>query len=275
VSPISGGVFAGSRRARPGLWIAAALMIFVAGPLPGVEIEAESLRPEQALLAIFALETQIQTERALVDRVEAQYRANLEERTRYRTRLERLASDLDTAWAAPEEATDPEALERADDELERLEKALVLAWDEGRRLRRELLTGRARLEILRGRLDQLSATLPASAESLTGYWDVRLLSGGERGLFFLVQSGAVLTGEYGLEGGYRGSLQGTFVDGQVMLQRIDTRLGRIMDLDGTVAADGKSIRGTWRRHDLSSGRPATGAWSATRRDPSASEESAP
>jgi hypothetical protein len=251
------------------------LTMIAVRPAAGAEIEADSLRPEQALLAIFALETQIQTENTLVDRVEDQYKANLEERTRYRTRLERLAADLDTAWAAPEEATDAEALARADDELERLEKAMVLAWDEGRRLRREILTGRARLAILRGRLAELSATLPATAESLTGYWDVRLLSGGERGVFFLVQSGAVLSGEYGLEGGYKGSLQGTYVDGQVMLQRIDTRLGRIMDLDGTVAADGKSIRGTWRRHDLSSGRPATGAWSATRREPSASEEPAP
>jgi hypothetical protein len=255
--------------------LAAALAIIAAGSAAAAEIDAESLRPEQALLAIFALETQIQTENSLVDRVEEQYRANLDERTRYKTRLDRLAADLDTAWAAPEEATDSEALARADDELERLEKAMVLSWDEGRRLRREILTGRSRLAIMRGRLAELSATLPASAESLTGYWDVRLLSGGERGLFFLVQSGAVLSGEYGLEGGYKGSLQGTYVDGQVMLQRIDTRLGRIMDLDGTVAADGKSIRGTWRRHDLSSGRPATGAWSATRRDPSASEEPAP
>jgi hypothetical protein len=255
--------------------IAIAVAIVVARPSSGADIDPDSLRPEQALLAIFALETQIQTENTLVDRVMEQYRANLEERTRYRTRLERLAADLDTAWAAPEEGTDTEGLARADDELERLEKAMVLAWDEGRRLRREILTGRARLAILRGRLEELTAALPATAESLTGYWDVRLLSGGERGLFFLVQSGAVLSGEYGLEGGYKGSLQGTFVDGQVMLQRIDTRLGRIMDLDGTVAADGKSIRGTWRRHDLSSGRPATGAWSATRREPSESAEPAP
>ena len=275
MSPSGGKRVASLRRARRRLRVLAGLALLVAWPALGVEIEAESLRPEQALLAIFALETQIQTERALVDRVEEQYRANLDERTRYRTRLERLGADLDTAWAAPEGTADAEALERADDELERLEKAMVLAWDEGRRLRREILTGRARLDLLRGRLDELSATLPASAESLTGYWDVRLLSGGERGVFFLVQSGAVLTGEYGLEGGFKGSLQGTLVDGQVMLQRIDTRLGRIMDLDGTVAADGKSIRGTWRRHDLSSGRPATGAWSATRRDPAASTEPAP
>ena len=30
-------------------------------------------------------------------------------------------------------------------------------------------------------------------------------------------------------------------------------------------ADGDAIRGTWRRYDLSDGRPATGAWVANRR----------
>lgn len=234
------------------------------------------MRPEEALVAIFSLETQIQTEDALLTRVETQYRANLDERERYRTRLDRLASDLESAWQAPEETFDAEAVDRADDELERLEKALLLSWDEGRRLRREMLQGRDRIALLRARLERLTRTLPSDTETLTGYWDVQILSGGEKGVFFLVQSGAVLSGEYGLEGGFRGSLQGTLVDGQVLLHRIDTRLGRVMDLDGAVSADGQAIKGTWRRYDLSGGRPATGGWTAARRKrPEAAEPEEP
>jgi hypothetical protein len=102
---------------------------------------------------------------------------------------------------------------------------------------------------------------------MTGYWDIVFLPGDQRGVFFLDHSAAVLTGEYALEGGFHGSLQGTVIDGKVVLHRIDSRLGRVMDLDGTLSPDGLSIRGTWKRFDLSDGRQASGAWSATRRSP--------
>ena len=225
----------------------------------------ELVRPEEAMLAIFTLENQLRTEGVLLTGMETEYDANLIERARYTARLQRLYADLESGWVAPEETFDPARLRRGDDELAKLEKAQDLAWDEGRRLRREMLRARSRISLLRVQLSQLLASLPADAESLTGYWDVVLLGGGERGVFFLVQSGAVLSGEYGLQGGYRGSLQGTFIDRSIVLHRIDTRLGRVMDLDGSISADGKVIRGSWQRYDLSSGRPATGSWVANRR----------
>lgn len=229
------------------------------------------LRPEQSLLAIFNLESQIRVESAILRQAEERYEANLEERDRYDQRLARLYAELEAGWQAPPETFDPDGIRRADEELERLEKAQELAWAEGRRLRRSMLESRSRIGMLRTQVDGLLRTLPSDRESLTGYWDVTFLSGGEQGVFFLVQSGAVLTGEYGLQGGFRGSLQGTYIDDQVALQRIDTRLGRVMDLEGLVSAEGDAIRGTWRRFDLSSGKPATGAWVARRREAASDE----
>jgi hypothetical protein len=225
----------------------------------------EVLRPEETLMAIFNLDNQIRIEQSLLAELLAQYEASAEERDRYVQRLERLYGELEAAWDAPPESFDAEAVRRLDDELERLEKAQEIAWSTGRRLRREVMQSRQRVDLLREQVDRLLQALPSDTESLTGYWDVTLLSGGERGVFVLVQSGAVLSGEYGLQGGFRGSLQGTLIDGQVVLHRIDTRLGRVMDLDGLVSTDGNAIRGTWRRYDLSDGRPATGAWVANRR----------
>jgi len=252
-------------RRRPARLAHGLLALAAAWVAAGEARAVELVRPEEALMALFALETQIGMEQSLLAGVELRYQANVEERTRYGARLDRLYGELEAAWAEEEETFDEDAVERGDGELERLEKAQLLAWDEGRRLRREMLKARARLRLLRDQVERLAGSMPSDAESLTGYWDVLFLAGAQRGVFFLIQSGAILTGEYGLEGGYRGSLQGTFVDGQVVLHRIDTRLGRVMDLDGAVSADGESIRGTWRRYDLSGGRPATGAWTATRR----------
>ena len=226
----------------------------------------EMLRPEQAMMAIFNLENQIRMEASLLVETESRYEENQDERGRYDDRLARLYGELEAAWTAPPETFDAEGARQADDDLERLEKAQELAWDEGRRLRRDMLESRARLRLLRAQVDRLLQALPADRESLTGYWDVTLLTGGERGVFFLVQSGAVLSGEYGLQGGFRGSLQGTFIDNQVVLHRIDTQLGRVMDLDGMVSAEGDAIRGTWQRFNLSSGKPASGAWIARRRE---------
>ncbi len=88
---------------------------------------------------------------------------------------------------------------------------------------------------------------------------------GDKGVFTLRQSGTLLAGEYSLEGGWRGSLQGTFVDGKVHLSRIDAKLGRSSDLEGTVSPDGRTIRGNWTNFILSGGEPVTGSWVARKR----------
>jgi len=167
--------------------------------------------------------------------------------------------------AAPGEDFDAADVGRRDQELERLEKAQDLTWDEGRRLRQRMMDAKQRLEFLQQERQELIGSLPAATESMTGYWDIVFVPGGQRGVFFLNHSAAILTGEYSLEGGFHGSVQGTLIDQKVLLHRIDSRLGRVMDLDGTLSADGLSIKGVWRRFDLSDGRQSTGAWSATRR----------
>lgn len=123
-----------------------------------------------------------------------------------------------------------------------------------------------RLELLGQQLD----TLRADSESrergvLTGTWDLVLMPAQQRGTCSLRQTGAVITGTYRLEGGWTGSLQGTLVNRKVFLVRIDSQLGKSMELEGYLSEDGRRIRGSWLSYELAGSDGATGQWSAQRR----------
>ena len=59
--------------------------------------------------------------------------------------------------------------------------------------------------------------------------------------------------------------KGGLVNRKVYLVRIDSKLGKSMELEGYLSADGKRIRGTWLNFELAGREGATGQWSATRR----------
>jgi len=242
----------------------ALLMLGICAALPAWSA-VELVRPEETLLALYTLETQKEMENEMLASLHAAYSENQDERERFAVRLERLYAELEAALAESGDDFDADEIARRDQELERLEKAQTLAWDEGRRLRQRMLDALNRLALLQQKVDDLIGSMPSADESMTGYWDVVFVPGEQRGVFFLNHSAAILTGEYALEGGFHGSLQGTVIDQNVVLHRIDSRLGRVMDLDGSLSADGLSIKGVWRRFDLSDGRQSSGAWSATRR----------
>jgi hypothetical protein len=123
-----------------------------------------------------------------------------------------------------------------------------------------------RLELLAQQLDTLRAARETrERESLSGTWDLVLMPAQQRGSCTLRQTGAVISGTYQLAGGWTGSFQGTLVNRKVFLVRIDSQLGKSMELEGFVAADGNRIRGTWLSYELAGAEGATGEWSAQRR----------
>jgi hypothetical protein len=81
----------------------------------------------------------------------------------------------------------------------------------------------------------------------------------------LRQEGTLVSGTYELDGGFSGSLQGTLVNRKVLLHRIDSRLGKSMELEGYLSADGRSIRGSWLNYELAGREGARGQWLAQRR----------
>ena len=232
-----------------------------AGFLPPGEL----LRPETTLAALMGLEVDRQIEqRLLVADLERLVAWNAR-RDRALERLRALYGDLDGAFS-----TDPDATAAANaGDLERrildLESRLFGIGGEGRDLRQRIQERRLRLGILTAKMNEITALLPADADTLTGIWDVTMAPVDEDGVFSLYQTGTLLTGEYALEGGWHGSLEGTVIDGKVYLERIDARKGRFASFSGRLDPDGRTIRGTWQERDLTANRPVEGQWLAHRR----------
>jgi len=100
---------------------------------------------------------------------------------------------------------------------------------------------------------------------MTGTWDISLLRPA-RVAAVPEQSGAIVTGTYVLDGGYSGSVQGTFVNRKVVLEAGSTPGSPLGAARGFLAPDGTRIRargyvGTRRRDG------GEGQWNGVRAAP--------
>ncbi len=142
--------------------------------------------------------------------------------------------------------------------------------------RRQLLEAR-RLQLLRdlaGAYGELAATRLLLSENkaqmrraqqvLDGHWAIGLMPSGLKGDFFLDQNGTLVAGEYRLENGQTGNLQGTFISGHLLLERIDSQYGKIGRYEAALGKDPNALKGTWYSYDLTSGQPLTGAFTMDR-----------
>jgi hypothetical protein len=242
------------------LTVVTASLLFPMPPLRGQDLK----RPEEQLAAIYSLKVQLEIEQHRLDDALQRYNEQAHAREEARARLNRLYDDLDAMVQGRSDA-DRALMQSREDEIAQVERTVEGLTQETRQIRAEIRDAHARIELLDERIGRLRKTLPSDAESLTGTWDVSYLPSGDKGVFSLRQSGTLLVGEYSLEGGWKGSLQGTFVGGKVLVHRIDSKLGRSSDLEGTLAPDGRTIRGTWQNFILSGGQPTSGQWVARKR----------
>jgi hypothetical protein len=262
------------------------------------------VRSEEAVVAVFSLQTELEVDARQLERMEERHEENRKAREEARERVRRLYAELDAlfaryrdslhdlkAGAAPSEEEGPEGTDgepparerglfaRLEAEIEAKERELRLAeraessiQDEGRRMRDDIRNLRERMSLLAQRIAALQNSLPAQRDSVTGVWDVSMLPSGVTGVFALFQSGTLVSGQYVLEGPFQGSLDGTLIDRRLLLHRIDARLGRSMDLTASLSSDGQALRGTWENYDLANGQTRTGSWSARRRTPRPPED---
>jgi hypothetical protein len=250
---------------RGGAGLLAAILAVASLAPGGADLRAQDLkRPEEQLAAIYALRVQLEIEQRRLDEALQRYGDLTRQREEARARVVRLYAEIDDLVAGRTEGGAAEITAR-EDLLSKAEQEVEGMARDGRRLRDTIAEAHERIDLLQDRIARLRRTLPSDAESLTGVWDVTYLPSSDKGVFTLRQSGTLLVGEYTLEGGWKGSLQGTFVDGKVLLHRIDSKLGRSSDLEGTIAPDGRTIRGTWQNFILSGGQPTSGSWIARKR----------
>ena len=229
--------------------------------LIGLALSASAAFGEEREAAL-ALKETLAIERALVSEDRARYQETSAARGRTLARLGQLYLALDDGLMDDQATVEQVSLlvSQIDTAENRRRDQLTLE----RTLSERILDRLRRIDLLNQRIAALTAGSSRQQGALQGRWEVNMLPIDQGGSFELKQTGTVVTGTYVLEGGFDGSLQGTLVGRKVYLVRIDSKLGRSMEFEGYVSADGKRIRGTWLRYDLESGRPGSGQWTASR-----------
>jgi len=177
-------------------------------------------------------------------------------------RLETALSDLAAAGRAVAESagrSDPaDEVIRREDAVSAAEQDVRSLLDRRRILAERVVDRRRRIALLEG---ETLARKPADV--LTGRWTVQVDPGEQRGVFQLSLQGAIVAGEYSLEGGATGSLRGTLIDDKVRLERVDSKLGFNAIFYGRLSKDGKDIAGTWEATTFGTGEAGSGIWKAT------------
>jgi Skp family chaperone for outer membrane proteins len=240
--------------------LTAALLLTLAPPASAATVP---IRSGDAVLDVLLLSVDMERKRVVDD---------LEEFDRVSTQASRAETDVMNALSqiarlAREGILDRTSLEQAE-QASAEARARVQAGQERRRVVSERLAEHVRRlaslrdEILRRR--ELLRSGPT--DPLTGRWEVFINPGGRRGIYHLALDGTIISGDYLLDGGFHGSLRGTFIADRVVLERIDSERGVDAKFYGRLLPGStRRIAGTWDGTQISpvpeSG-PVAGTWSA-------------
>jgi len=207
---------------------------------------------------------------------------DLEEFDRVSGQASRAESDLNAslnqiARLAREGVLDRAQLEQAEQAAADARARVQVGQDRRRAVSERLAEHIRRLAGFRDEMARRRDTLRSGpADPLTGRWEVFINPGGRRGVYRLSLDGTILSGDYLLDGGFRGSVRGTFVGDRVVLERIDSERGLDARFYGRLTATpGRRLAGTWEGTQIApapvSG-PVAGTWSA---QPAREEETDP
>jgi hypothetical protein len=184
----------------------------------------------------------------------------LQEQLRSATdRLLRLNEDLLRAEREGEDMSGFSArstdLRKAESEVEELTRA-------SQQLRSTMAARRGTVDQLQAEVKKLEESGAGEHDDLSGRWIIAIEPGGMKGNFDLQLDGTLVTGVYQLAGGWKGSLRGTLISGNVRLERIDSQLGlaaiytaRLVTRDGEVRLEGR-----WESTNLAAGMAQSGTW---------------
>jgi hypothetical protein len=157
--------------------------------------------------------------------------------------------------------TSADAIESAEDAISEAE-ARAASIQERRRMLVSRISERARRiaslaeEIARRRSGPRGIVDPVS-----GRWDVIVNPGGMRGAFRLALDGTLVSGTYTLDGGFRGSLRGTYIGDKLTLQRVDAERGIDATFYGRVTPAQRKVVGTWEATLIAPAiGPSAGTW---------------
>jgi hypothetical protein len=154
---------------------------------------------------------------------------------------------------------------REEDERVAEAEARARAAQESRRAAVSRLIDRSRrIALLQEEIAKRRLAARRPADPVTGRWQAAIDPGTRKGEFRLVLDGTLVSGDYVLDGGFRGSVRGTYVGDRVTLQRIDAERGFDATFYGRVQPQQRRITGTWEATAIAPATgPTAGTWSAT------------
>ncbi len=180
-------------------------------------------------------------------------------------RMVRLGDDL---LRAQKDDEDSGTLSARALDIRRAEAEVAELMATGQQLRIGLMSRRSHVDQLAAEVKRLEEAASAFADELSGRWQVTVEPGGMRGTFDLKLDGTLVQGIYQLAGGWKGSLRGTFIGGNLRMERIDSQLGLVAVFHGRVASrdSERRVEGYWEGTNLAAGMASSGSW-VGRKDP--------
>lgn len=174
-------------------------------------------------------------------------------------RMVRLGDDM---LRAEQEGEDSGSLAARALDVRRAEAEVAELIATAQQIRTGILGRRAHIDQLAAEVKRLEETASAFADELSGRWQVTVEPGGVRGTFDLRLEGTLIQGIYQLAGGWKGSLRGTLIGGNLRMERIDSQLGMVAVFHGKLASrDGeRRIEGFWEGTNLAAGMASSGSW---------------
>jgi hypothetical protein len=152
-------------------------------------------------------------------------------------------------------------LDGALDAVEDARARVQVQQDRRRGIAESLAERGQRTAALREEIAKRREGLRVPSDPVTGRWDVAINPGNRRGTMRLSLDGTLVSGDYVLDGGFRGSLRGTFVGDRLALDRIDSERGFDAKFYGRVTGGAaRRIAGTWEATVIA---PATGPSAGT------------
>jgi hypothetical protein len=178
---------------------------------------------------------------------------------------------IDRMVLADPKSINPIEMAQAERELQDLVARFNSMLYESQRIR-DRITERVRLiTAVESSLGSLGEDQIEGQGPLNGVWEVSLMPVGDTGIFVLSQTGPEVVGEYLLEAGDRGTLEGTFADGKLRIIRRDNRVGNHSVLEAAYSYTTETLNGTWQMFELSSGGIISGDWVGHRKANDADE----
>ncbi len=192
-----------------------------------------------------------------------------EEFERTTERLARAEADLTAAFGrlarlVREGSADRAAFENAADGVDEARARAAVQAEKRRGLSESLAEHGRRAAALREEIQKRREGIRAPSDPVTGRWDVTINPGNRHGVLRLALDGTIVSGDYVLDGGFRGSVRGTFVGDRLALDRIDSERGFDAKFYGRVTLGAtRRIGGTWEATAIAPATgPSAGTWSA-------------